>query len=112
MIFKDVAHIIGIHKDDFIIKINDKIINSFGSQGQCRTAVLSLKISELEIIEEEVGEYPILLLDDFMSELDEGRRINLLQSMKNSQVIITCTDKNFYDKLNAIYFRVEDGKIN
>ena len=103
---------VGIHKDDFKIKINDKIISSYGSQGQHRTAILSLKIAELEIIHEEVGEYPILLLDDFMSELDETRRINLLQNMKNNQVIITCTDKSFFQNLDASFFEVKDGRIN
>ena len=101
----------GIHKDDFKIRINDKIINSYGSQGQHRTAVLSLKIAELEIIQEEVGEYPILLLDDFMSELDEERRINLLKNMKNKQVIITCTDKNVFENLDATFFEVKEGRI-
>lgn len=103
---------IGIHKDDFRIKINDKIIDIYGSQGQHRTAILSLKIAELEIIEEEVGEYPILLLDDFMSELDEIRRVNLLKNMKNNQVIITCTDKTFFEDIDATFFKVENGKIN
>ena len=101
----------GIHRDDFKIKINDKIISSYGSQGQHRTAILSLKIAELEIIKEEVGEYPVLLLDDFMSELDEIRRVNLLQSMKNNQVIITCTDKSVFENLNANFYEVEDGRI-
>lgn len=102
---------IGIHKDDFKIKINNKIISSYGSQGQHRTAVLSLKIAELEIIEDEVGEYPILLLDDFMSELDEERRNNLLKNMKNNQVIITCTDKSFFENMNANFYEVENGKV-
>ena len=102
---------VGTHKDDFRIKINDKIINVYGSQGQHRTAVLSLKIAELEIIQEEVVEYPILLLDDFMSELDEGRRNNLLQNMRNKQVLITCTDKSFFEDMDATFFYVENGEI-
>ena len=102
---------IGIHKDDFKVKIDDKIISSYGSQGQHRTAIISLKIAELEIIEEEVGEYPILLLDDFMSELDEIRRINLLQNMRNNQVIITCTDKAVLDGIDASFYEVKKGDI-
>ena len=102
---------IGIHKDDFKIKINNKVIGIYGSQGQHRTAILSLKIAEFEIIEEEVGEYPILLLDDFMSELDEQRRENLLKYMKDNQVIITCTDKTFFENINASFYEVENGKI-
>ena len=102
----------GIHRDDFIIKINNNEISSFGSQGQHRTAILSLKISELQIIYDEVGEYPILLLDDFMSELDNERRINLLENINNNQVIITCTDKKFFEDINAKLYNVSNGKIN
>ena len=61
----------GVHRDDFMIYINDKEVNIYGSQGQNRTVILSLKLSELNVVYEEIGEYPILLLDDFMSELDE-----------------------------------------
>ena len=64
----------GIHHDDFEVFLNDKMVNVYGSQGQHRTAMLSLKMAELEVIEEEIGEAPILLLDDFMSELDQTRR--------------------------------------
>ena len=78
----------GIHRDDFIIYINKKELNIYGSQGQHRTAILSLKLSELNIIYEETGEYPILLLDDFMSELDEKRREHFLKNIKNTQIII------------------------
>ena len=102
---------IGIHKDDFRVEINGNLISSYGSQGQHRTAILSLKIAELEIIHDEVGEYPILLLDDFMSELDEKRRINLLQNMSNNQVIITCTDSSFFKDMNATFFEVQNGLI-
>ena len=58
----------GIHRDDFKIYINKKLVNIYGSQGQHRTAMLSLKLSEQEVIKDEIGEDPILLLDDFMSE--------------------------------------------
>ena len=64
----------GIHRDDFNIFINNKDLAIYGSQGQHRTAILSLRMAELDIIYDEIGEYPILLLDDFMSELDEKRR--------------------------------------
>ncbi|MBQ9298155.1 MAG: DNA replication/repair protein RecF [Clostridia bacterium] len=101
----------GIHRDDFKININDKEISSYGSQGQHRTAILSLKISELQIIYDEVGEYPILLLDDFMSELDNERRINLLENINNNQVIITCTDKKFFEDISAKIYNVQNGKI-
>ena len=83
-------------------------MNLYGSQGQQRTAVLTLKLSELEIIYDEIGEYPILLLDDFMSELDEKRRKNLLENIEQKQVLITCTDKIKNEKN---LFNVKNGKI-
>ncbi len=83
----------GIHRDDFKVFINGEEVNIYGSQGQNRTAILSLKLSELQVIYDEIGEYPILLLDDFMSELDEKRRTKLLENIKDTQVIITCTDE-------------------
>ena len=101
----------GIHRDDFLIKINDKLVNTYGSQGQHRTAILSLKICELQVVYDEIGEYPILLLDDFMSELDEKRRKSLLRNIKNIQVIITCTDKLNLDNLDYNSYHVRKGKI-
>ena len=83
----------GSHRDDFNIFINDNLVNVYGSQGQNRTTVLSLKIAEMQVINDEIGEFPILLLDDFMSELDEKRRKNFVEYIKDTQVIITCTDK-------------------
>lgn len=101
----------GIHRDDFEININDKKIDIYGSQGQHRTAILSLKISELKIIKDEIGEYPILLLDDFMSELDNKRRKNLLKYMKKTQVIITCTEKIEIEDSKYNEYHVKEGKI-
>ena len=99
---------IGIHRDDFTIYINEKPVSIYGSQGQQRTTILTLKLCELEIVKEEIGENPILLLDDFMSELDESRRKSLLENIKGNQVIITCTDKIELEK-NAKYFFIEKG---
>ena len=101
----------GVHHDDFLIYLNDKQVNIYGSQGQHRTAMLSLKLSELQVIYDDIGEYPILLLDDFMSELDEKRRKNFLENIKNIQVIITCTDKIVLENLNYFLYNVVDGKI-
>ena len=100
---------VGIHRDDFKILINGEEVNIYGSQGQNRTAILSLKLAELKVIYNDIEEYPILLLDDFMSELDELRRKNFLENIKDTQVIITCT-KNIENK-NAKSFYVENGKI-
>ena len=96
---------IGVHRDDLIISINKKPVKVFGSQGQQRTSVLSLKLTELNIVKEEIGESPILLLDDFMSELDSNRRESFLEKIDGNQVIITCTDK--IENTNS-YF-VENG---
>ena len=101
----------GIHRDDFVIYINNKQLDIYGSQGQHRTAILSLKLSELNIIEEEIGEYPILLLDDFMSELDEKRRTHFLEKIDNTQVIITCTDKISIENKKILIYNVKDGNV-
>lgn len=102
---------IGIHRDDFEIFINEKQVNIYGSQGQQRTTVLSLKLSELDIIYDEIEEYPILLLDDFMSELDENRRTNLTKVIEKNQVFITCTDKILVENKNNTIYQIENGKI-
>ena len=102
----------GIHHDDFEVFLNDKMVNVYGSQGQHRTAMLSLKMAELEVIEEEIGEAPILLLDDFMSELDQTRRKNFLQYIRNAQVIITGTEKMEFENLDYSIFHVQKGEIN
>ena len=99
---------IGIHRDDFMIYINGKSVSVFGSQGQQRTAVLSLKLCELDIVKEETEDTPVLLLDDFMSELDEIRRKSFLENIKGSQVIITCTDRIDLETDFSEYF-VENG---
>ena len=101
----------GIHRDDFVIYINKKEIKIFGSQGQNRTAMLSLKLAELQVIYDEIGEYPILLLDDFMSELDRTRRKNFLENIEGTQVIITGTEKLDIEKLNYLEYNVSNGKI-
>lgn len=83
---------IGPQRDDMVFRLDTKDLRNFGSQGQQRTAVLSLKLSELRIIEEITGEKPILLLDDVMSELDQFRRKALVETITDSQIFITCTD--------------------
>ncbi len=100
---------LGIHRDDFEISINEKPVQVYGSQGQQRTSILSLKLAEVEVIYEEIGEYPILLLDDFMSELDEKRRMKFVSTIKKNQVLITCTDKINIERGKSFY--VEEGKI-
>ena len=101
----------GIHRDDFMIYINKKDIKIFGSQGQNRTAMLSLKLAELQVIYDEIGEYPILLLDDFMSELDRTRRKNFLENIEGTQVIITGTEKLDIENLDYLEYNVSNGKV-
>lgn len=98
----------GIHRDDFMIYINSRPVSIFGSQGQQRTAILTLKLCELKIVKEEIGDTPILLLDDYMSELDEKRRTSFLENIKGNQVIITCTDRIDLENESSIYY-VENG---
>ena len=100
----------GVHRDDLYIFINGKQVNVYGSQGQNRTVILSIKLAELEIIYEEIGEYPILLLDDFMSELDGKRRENLLKNISNTQILITCTDEFTIPEKMCKTFFISNGK--
>lgn len=104
----------GPHRDDLGFFVDGKDLRKFGSQGQQRTAALSLKLSEMKLIEKVSGEKPILLLDDVLSELDHHRQEYLLSSISEIQTMITCTGledfvngRIFLDKI----FMVEDGKI-
>lgn len=98
----------GVHRDDFMIYINNRPVAIFGSQGQQRTSILTLKLCELQIVKDELGENPILLLDDFMSELDSQRRKSFLENISGNQVIITCTDKIDLENESSKFF-VEKG---
>lgn len=82
----------GPHREDFGIYINDAEAKVFGSQGQQRSAVVSLKLAQADLLFEEYGEYPVLLLDDIMSELDQSRRAYLAGKIPGKQVFITCTE--------------------
>ncbi|MGY0373845.1 DNA replication/repair protein RecF [Clostridium sp. JNZ J1-5] len=105
---------IGPHRDDFLININNIDTRKFGSQGQQRTAVLSIKFASLEIIKEQSGEYPVLLLDDVLSELDLNRQKYILNSIKKVQTIVTCTGifdiKDYLDDDVKMY-HVKNGTV-
>ena len=107
--------LVGIQKDDLTFFINDKNAKQFGSQGQQRTIVLSLIISLVEYIYQEIGEYPILILDDVMSELDEHRKLQLLHAFKeNMQIFLTTTSvEDIAEKIDLPYelYHVEAGHI-
>jgi len=110
-IYKKVT-LVGPQRDDIEILINSRSIKQYGSQGQQRTAVLSLKLTEVEIIKDDIGEYPVLLLDDVMSELDLKRREYLINNIKGIQTFITCTDKNNFIKRfssNSKFIKIENG---
>jgi DNA replication and repair protein RecF len=83
----------GPHRDDVAMTLYGKELRAFGSQGQLRTAVLSLKLGEISLIENEMGELPTLLLDDVFSELDIRRRSALLRATEHLQTFLSCTDK-------------------
>lgn len=104
----------GPHRDDMSFFINQIDIRKFGSQGQQRSAALSLKLSEIELVRELIHDYPILLLDDVLSELDCGRQNHLLNSINHIQTMITCTGLDDFIghrfPLNRI-FKVTGGEV-
>lgn len=109
------ATLLGPHRDDFSVDINGFDVASYGSQGQQRTVVLSLKLSELELIKEKEGVYPIFFLDDVMSELDEDRRHFLLGLIieKKVQTFITSISLDYFNsniKEKSKIFTIEEGK--
>ncbi|GAB6990942.1 DNA replication/repair protein RecF [Paenibacillus pini] len=105
----------GPHRDDLAFYINGKEVHTYGSQGQQRTTALSLKLAEIELIQEEIGEYPVLLLDDVLSELDPYRQTQLIETFQSRvQTFITATgiESLNADKLkNASIFRVHEGQV-
>lgn len=104
----------GPHRDDIEFLVNGIDIRKFGSQGQQRTAALSLKLAQIELVKRQTGETPILLLDDVLSELDSSRKNYLLDSIKDIQTLITCTGlEEFINSHLQIdkMFQVKSGKI-
>ena len=102
----------GAHKDDLEISINGKTARSFASQGQTRTAALSIKLAEREIFLAETGEYPILLLDDVLSELDTKRQEFVLNRIGGGQTLITCCeDEGISSRTGGKVLFVEKGRI-
>lgn len=105
---------VGPHRDDFLVLINGIDTKSYGSQGQQRTAVLTMKFASLKIIKEITSEYPVLLLDDVLSELDFSRKRYILSTIGEIQTVITCTGiedlTNYLDKYSKV-FKVKNGEI-
>ena len=106
---------IGPHRDDYMMVLEDKDLSIYGSQGQNRSAILALKLSELSIFKEITGDYPILLLDDIFSELDIDKRNRLVKYiLSDIQTIITTTDLNMIDESlvsKAKIFNVSGGNV-
>ena len=104
----------GPHRDDLCFMVNGVDIRKFGSQGQQRTAALSLKLSEIYLVKEKIKDTPVLLLDDVLSELDSSRQNQLLDAIQDIQTMITCT--GLEDFVNHRFhidkiFKVEEGKV-
>ena len=106
----------GPHRDDLLFFVNGKDVQNFGSQGQQRTTALSIKLAEIELIHEEIGEYPILLLDDVLSELDDYRQTHLLNTIQGKvQTFVTTTNIDGIDHQTlkeAKTIIVDNGTIN
>ena len=102
----------GPHKDDLVVSIDGNQARTYGSQGQTRTAALSLKLAQREIFQRETGEWPVLLLDDVLSELDPKRQSFVLNHIQGGQVFITCCEE---EKLNGLEggraFQIQGGTL-
>ena len=107
--------LIGPHRDDLLFKLNNKNVQSFGSQGQQRSVALAVKLSEIDLMKEVTGEYPILLLDDVLSELDDFRQTHLLKAIQSKvQTFLTTTSlSGIIEKLidTPKIFKVNSGNI-
>ena len=102
----------GPHKDDLAVDIDGVPARQYGSQGQTRTAALSLKLAQRELFQEDTGQWPVLLLDDVLSELDARRQAFVLNRIRGGQVFITCCEEEKLEGLEqGAVFRVEDGKL-
>ena len=100
----------GPHKDDFTVTLSDIDLKAYGSQGQTRTAAISLKLAQRELMAREWGEEPVLLLDDVLSELDQGRQDFILNQIVSGQVFITCCEPGRFTKLGKT-IEIEKGKV-
>lgn len=106
--------LLGPHRDDLALTVNDINVRQFGSQGQQRTTALALKIAELEFMKSEMGEYPILLLDDVFSELDTSRKSHLLEVIKDRiQTFITSTDLDSLSEIQGRHhmYNIQNGQV-
>lgn len=101
----------GPHKDDLLVEIDGRNARQFASQGQTRTAALSLKLASREIFFQDTGEWPVLLLDDVLSELDRRRQAFVLERIQGGQVFITCCEDGALSGLRGALYRIKEGHI-
>ena len=102
----------GPHKDDLVVDVNGVSANTYGSQGQTRTAAISLKLAQRELTQEETGEWPVLLLDDVLSELDAKRQSFVLNRIQGGQVFITCCEEEKLEGLEGgKAFHIQGGRL-
>ena len=94
----------GVHKDDIEILLNERSARVFASQGQQRSIAVAMKLAEGEVCREKTGEFPVFLLDDVFSELDDRRKNYILSGMEGRQVLITCCDRKDAE-------RIPDGRV-
>lgn len=100
----------GPHKDDFDVQLSGLSLKAFGSQGQTRTAAISLKLAQRKLMQSQSGEIPVLLLDDVLSELDPGRQDFVLNQITEGQVFITCCEPGRFTKLGKT-IEIEKGHV-
>ncbi len=100
----------GPHKDDFDVTLDGVSLKAFGSQGQTRTAAISLKLAQRQMMKEDTGQEPILLLDDVLSELDPRRQDFILNRIQSGQVFITCCEKDRLTQLGEV-LTIQGGRL-
>ena len=100
----------GPHKDDFEVLLNDLSVKTYGSQGQTRTAAISLKLAERDLFEQDTGQLPVLLLDDVLSELDPGRQDFVINQIRRGQVLITCCESDRVTDIGQT-IRIRNGRV-
>lgn len=101
----------GAHRDDVLIEINGNDARKIASQGQQRTAALSIILAQLDIFKKQTGETPVLLLDDVLSELDEARCRKLIEKTQGVQTLLTCTEYTVKNPIPKKTFRIENGSV-
>ena len=101
----------GPHRDDLELVLDGRPAKNFASQGQQRSAVLSIKLAEAAVAAEVTGEHPVMLLDDVLSERDPSRQEYLLTRVRHKQTIVTACDSSLFHKAAGVMLRMESGRL-